>query len=84
MVQNWSIFHRCMMKTLPDNIHGLLLGGGYPELYAKQLAENESMRKVDQRSVGTAVCLPWQNVGDLCICMIRSQTGREQLIKWQV
>lgn len=32
-------------KTLPDNIHGLLLGGGYPELYAKQLAENESMRK---------------------------------------
>ncbi len=32
-------------KTLPENIHGLLLGGGYPELYAKQLAENESMRK---------------------------------------
>ena len=32
-------------KTLPDNIHGLLLGGGYPELYAKQLAENVSMRK---------------------------------------
>ena len=32
-------------KTLPDNIHGLLLGGGYPELYAKQLEENESMRK---------------------------------------
>ena len=32
-------------KTLPDNIHGLLLGGGYPELYAKQLAENEGMRK---------------------------------------
>ena len=34
-----------MMKTLPENIHGLLLGGGYPELYAKQLEENESMRK---------------------------------------
>ena len=45
-------------KTLPDNIHGLLLGGGYPELYAKQLEENESMRKSNQRSVGTAVTFP--------------------------
>lgn len=32
-------------EKLPENIHGLLLGGGYPELYAKQLAENEGMRK---------------------------------------
>ena len=32
-------------EKLPENIHGLLLGGGYPELYARQLEENESMRK---------------------------------------
>ena len=30
---------------LPENIQGLLLGGGYPELYAKELSENESMRR---------------------------------------
>lgn len=30
--------------AIPDNINGLLLGGGYPEVYAKELAENESMR----------------------------------------
>lgn len=35
-------------RTLPENIHGLLLGGGYPELYAGQLSENEAMR--------TAIC----------------------------
>ncbi len=29
---------------LPPNIHGLYLGGGYPELYARQLGENASMR----------------------------------------
>ena len=30
---------------LPEGIHGLYLGGGYPELYAKELSENETMRK---------------------------------------
>ncbi len=32
-------------KKLPDDIQGLLLGGGYPELYAAQLSENISMRE---------------------------------------
>lgn len=31
-------------EKLPENIQGLYLGGGYPELYAKQLSENDSMR----------------------------------------
>lgn len=31
-------------RTLPENCDGLLLGGGYPELYLEQLSENETMR----------------------------------------
>ncbi len=31
-------------KSLPDNIDGIYLGGGYPELYARKLSENISMR----------------------------------------
>ena len=31
-------------KTLPEGVQGLLLPGGYPELYAQQLSENVSMR----------------------------------------
>ena len=31
-------------EKLPDGIDGLYLGGGYPELYADQLAANRSMR----------------------------------------
>ncbi len=30
--------------ALPEGIHGLYLGGGYPELYAARLSENVSMR----------------------------------------
>lgn len=30
-------------SALPDGISGLYLGGGYPELYAKELSENQSM-----------------------------------------
>lgn len=33
-------------KTLPDGCGGLCLGGGYPELYADILSENEPMRAV--------------------------------------
>lgn len=29
---------------LPSNLDGLLLGGGYPELYLKELSQNESMK----------------------------------------
>lgn len=32
-------------KKLPEEIHGLYLGGGYPELYAAQLSQNQTMRE---------------------------------------
>lgn len=32
-------------EKLPDGIHGLYLGGGYPELYAEELSKNVSMRE---------------------------------------
>jgi cobyrinic acid a,c-diamide synthase len=31
-------------RRLPEGIHGLYLGGGYPELHAAELSANESMR----------------------------------------
>lgn len=32
-------------SEIPHDIHGIYLGGGYPELYARELSENKSMRK---------------------------------------
>ena len=38
-------------EALPQNIDGILLGGGYPELHAKALAANEKMRKAIRDSI---------------------------------
>ncbi|MCX5864684.1 MAG: cobyrinate a,c-diamide synthase [Deltaproteobacteria bacterium] len=32
-------------QNLPEGVHGLYLGGGYPELYARELSGNLSMRQ---------------------------------------
>lgn len=36
---------------LPEEADGLILGGGYPELYAKKLEENTGMRRAVRRAV---------------------------------
>jgi len=38
-------------KKLPDNIQGLYLGGGYPELHARNLSENRKMIRDIKRFV---------------------------------
>lgn len=38
-------------KELPDGLDGLLLCGGYPELYARALSDNETMRRSIRRAI---------------------------------
>lgn len=38
-------------KEIPRDCHGLILGGGYPELYSKSLSENKSMLKSIKDSI---------------------------------
>ncbi len=37
-------------EKLPDQCHGLLIGGGYPELYAQKLSQNSAMRSAVRRA----------------------------------
>lgn len=38
-------------KKLPANLQGILLGGGYPELLAKELSANEPMREAIRNAI---------------------------------
>jgi len=38
-------------SKLPDGIKGLILGGGYPELYAEQLTQNVEMRQEIKKAI---------------------------------
>lgn len=45
-------------RELPANAQGLILGGGYPELYARVLSENISMRRSIKEAVQSGIpCL---------------------------
>ncbi len=45
-------------RELPANAQGLILGGGYPELYARVLSENVSMRRSIKEAVRSGIpCL---------------------------
>ncbi|MEE1242322.1 MAG: cobyrinate a,c-diamide synthase [Frisingicoccus sp.] len=38
-------------KEIPENCHGILLGGGYPELYMEKLSQNESMKASIRKAI---------------------------------
>lgn len=42
-------------KELPGGLHGIILGGGYPELYAKPLSENQGMKESIKAAIGQGI-----------------------------
>lgn len=52
--------------SLPEDCDAMLLGGGYPELYAKELSKNVSMMNAIKKLLEPE-CRRLQSVEDLCI-----------------
>ncbi len=46
---NLIYFSPLQDKELPDNIHGLYIGGGFPEVFPKELEDNSGMRSDIQK-----------------------------------
>ena len=55
---------------------GLWLCGGYPELYARQLSENETVR-IEVRERVLADVRQWRNAADFSSCRRAWRTRRE-------
>ncbi|WP_324825571.1 cobyrinate a,c-diamide synthase [Sinanaerobacter sp. ZZT-01] len=45
-------------ETLPENLHGLIFGGGYPELYLETLSSNKNLLKEIKETISNGIpCL---------------------------
>ncbi len=63
---------------LPQNIDGIMLGGGYPELYAAQLAEQTQMRQSIRNFVDQGRSIFAECGGLMYLCRsIRTLDGRD-------
>jgi cobyrinic acid a,c-diamide synthase len=55
-------------KSLPKNLDGIYLGGGYPELFAKQLSDNVSMRRQIKESSKSGMPVYGECGGFMYLC----------------
>ena len=45
-------------KKLPEEVNGMILSGGYPELHGEQLSENETMKRSIREAVEQGHAVP--------------------------
>lgn len=71
-------FSPIMDKKLPDNINGLWLCGGYPELYTERLSENREMLASVREAVIGGMPVIAECGGFMYLCRsIKAKDGRE-------
>ncbi len=61
-------FSPVQAKNLPQNIDGIYLGGGYPELFARQIADNSDLRKEVKRKSMQGMPLYGECGGFMYLC----------------
>ncbi|MCC8193574.1 MAG: cobyrinate a,c-diamide synthase [Deltaproteobacteria bacterium] len=61
--------------ALPGDIHGLYLGGGFPEIFAEQLMENEAMRRAVREAAALGLPLYAECGGMAYVCASLTDAG---------
>ena len=70
-------------QILPSGLGGLLLGGGYPENYARELWENSSMRRAVAEAAAAGMPIHGE-CADICIFWRSWRGPTAAAIPWQV
>ncbi len=64
--------------SLPENIHGIYFGGGYPEVYAKDLSNNISLLKEIKEKSDTKMPIYGECGGFMYLCSFMTDANREK------
>ena len=62
------VFDPLRDEQLPDGTHGLVIGGGFPEVYAAELSANEPLRKAVSALAETGAPVAAECAGLLYLC----------------
>jgi cobyrinic acid a,c-diamide synthase len=68
-------FDPCVDRALPERCTGLLLGGGFPEVFGAQLADNQPLQEEVRRRCAAGDLAVWAECGGL-LWLSRSLDGR--------
>ncbi len=64
-------------KHLPENLSGIYLGGGYPEVFARQLSENTALRSEVKKASRSGMPVYGECGGFMYLCdQLIGETGR--------
>ena len=70
-------------KRLPENLDGLLLYGGYPELNGTKLEQNQCVKKQIRDAINAGMPA-WQSAEASCTFMKKWRMMKDDSAKWQV
>ncbi|WDV44302.1 cobyrinate a,c-diamide synthase [Clostridiaceae bacterium M8S5] len=71
-------------EKLPDNIHGLMFGGGFPEVFAKELEQNETMKNsiLEKLSSGIPYIAECGGLMYLCNNIYDFDSNKYKMVGW--
>lgn len=80
----WVSFSPLKDKCLPDNLHGLYIGGGFPEMFASELSKNQSFMTSMYDSLKSGIPYVAECGGLMYLCnqLVDLDENRHDMVAW--